>query len=340
MVKKLRHAIRATLASPPILGSVRGMRRLARRGGLRIVNFHRVLPDDLPADDYRRSMFPTASQFESIIAHLTRRYDVVPLACCLDLDRIQREGRVKVAITFDDGYRDNMTCALPVLRTYNAPAALFVSTAAMRGTPLWFQRIYVLVAGLSAGTIRTAWDGREFSLADRAQTADAIASGLKGTHIDQAEQHVDSLWRLYGGQAVMKDCSVTEAMLTEEEVRALAGESLLTIGSHTVRHPNLTLLNDDELKRELRDSRDAIASLTEKEDLILAYPNGRFDERVEQAARDAGYVAALTMRSGLNKAGTGRFRLFRDYLANSGEDIDLHIEGVLHSLRRITGVGH
>ena len=68
------------------------------------------------------------------------------------------------------------------------------------------------------------------------------------------------------------------------------------IGSHSVTHPHLTNLGDDELRRELRDSRAAIEDELSVPCRSLAYPYGDFDARVSRAARDAGYERAFAAR--------------------------------------------
>jgi peptidoglycan/xylan/chitin deacetylase (PgdA/CDA1 family) len=75
-----------------------------------------------------------------------------------------------------------------------------------------------------------------------------------------------------------------------------SAEQGFEIGSHTVSHPHLPALSDEELRRELRDSRDAVADEVGLPCRFLAYPFGEYDRRVRDAAEAAGYTAAFALR--------------------------------------------
>lgn len=82
--------------------------------------------------------------------------------------------------------------------------------------------------------------------------------------------------------------------LTLDEVGEMA-EAGVSFGSHSYSHHNLTGLSDDELARDLRDSRTLLEDLLHRSVPFLAYPGGRHDARVRAAARDAGYTHAFTL---------------------------------------------
>lgn len=88
-------------------------------------------------------------------------------------------------------------------------------------------------------------------------------------------------------------------LLGHAEVRDMQHRGC-TFGSHTCSHAHLSQLSDEQLERELRGSREALSALLDEEVRYLAYPFGDEDERVRNAARDAGYRAAFSTRSGFN----------------------------------------
>jgi peptidoglycan/xylan/chitin deacetylase (PgdA/CDA1 family) len=90
------------------------------------------------------------------------------------------------------------------------------------------------------------------------------------------------------------------ATMTWDELRALAAEGV-EIGSHTVSHPHLTRLADADLDRELRDSRARVEAELGRPCRLLAYPFGEHDERVQSAARSAGYEAAFALADGAGR---------------------------------------
>ena len=84
------------------------------------------------------------------------------------------------------------------------------------------------------------------------------------------------------------------ATMPWDDLRSLA-ERGVEIGSHTVSHPHLPQLGDDELDRELGDARERIESELGRPCPLLAYPYGEADARVASAARRAGYAAAFAL---------------------------------------------
>jgi peptidoglycan/xylan/chitin deacetylase (PgdA/CDA1 family) len=87
------------------------------------------------------------------------------------------------------------------------------------------------------------------------------------------------------------------ATMNWDELRELAGRGV-EIGSHTVSHPHLTLLSDEELDRELSDSRARIEDELRRPARLLAYPYGEHDARVHAAVKRAGYAAAFAQWPG------------------------------------------
>jgi peptidoglycan/xylan/chitin deacetylase (PgdA/CDA1 family) len=321
-VKAMKSFAKRCLASRASLSCMSLVRSVTARGGLRVVNFHRVLADTTPADDYRRRMWePTESEFERTIAHLSSKYPVVPLSSAMS--GVLDQKKLTVAVTFDDGYLDNADRAVPILREYNMHCTIFVSTDAIDGKQLWFQKLYRLVATATT-PVRTEWDGREFSLDDRAQTIESIASGLKQQPMAVIEERIDSL----AASTETAETDDTERMMSWDDVKRISGDGLIEIGSHTVSHPNLTLLDNDTLDRELRQSMHAVKSATGQKDILLAYPNGQYDRRVAAAAAGVRYLAAFTMTSGINRKSTDRHAMHRDYVGAEPRDIDLRLHGI------------
>jgi len=310
------------------LGS-RLFRAIAKgRCGLRVLSFHRVIADDLPPSDYRTRMGdPTVAEFRALIRHLSANYRMIALSDYVASRHASGTRDLRVGLSFDDGYLDNLSNALPVLTEHGVPATVFASTDALDGRRLWFQRIYVLVNSLEAGGVVTPWDGKEYSTADRWRAMCAISNALKQYPINVVHARLDALQERCAG-AARRPVTDTEEMIGWKDLPKLCGNGLVEVGSHTVSHPNLRLLNDDGLARELRDSLAAIRGRTGTEQVLLAYPNARYDARVAEAARRAGYAAGFTMDPGLNRPGTNLFALHREYLRHGVDGVDLQLAGM------------
>ncbi len=103
---------------------------------------------------------------------------------------------------------------------------------------------------------------------------------------------------------------VTYPLLDAEEISDMQRRGV-TFGSHTRTHASLTTLADAALADQLQGSRRQLAALLERDVQYLAYPFGHVDERVEAAAREAGYRGALSTQPGFNRLDVNRFRIRR-----------------------------
>nr|CCF78724.1 Polysaccharide deacetylase [Rubrivivax gelatinosus S1] len=102
----------------------------------------------------------------------------------------------------------------------------------------------------------------------------------------------------------------THPLLDADEIRDMQLRGV-SFHSHTRRHPSLPKLADHELAAELAGSRQRLAELLGHDVPYLAYPFGHVDDRVETAAREAGYRAAFSTQPGFNREGVNRWRIRR-----------------------------
>lgn len=131
--------------------------------------------------------------------------------------------------------------------------------------------------------------------------------------------------------------------LTWEQVREMA-QSGVAFGAHTMTHRSLTELAPDELRREIEESRDVVTERVGAAADTFCYPRGHFDERVEQATRDAGFRIACTTLPGCVTPDTPPFSLRRTFVArdDSLHDFARKLDGsfdLLHAARQRLGGG-
>ena len=119
---------------------------------------------------------------------------------------------------------------------------------------------------------------------------------------------------LVGGEDVWTRASnpdrVTYPLLNVEEILDMQRRGV-SFHSHTCNHASLPSLDDDQLMRELAESRAALQHLLGRQVDYLAYPFGHLDERVTAATRSAGYRAAFSTQPGFNRRDVDRFRIRR-----------------------------
>lgn len=306
----LRHAARAMVDRAAALTGVLGARERAMRGGLTVLMYHRVLPDERCRDYHLPSLAMPLSAFREQVAYLSAHFQIVTVRKGLDLLKAGAvEGPALVSFTFDDGYADNFALAAPALEESGARGSFYVTTGLI-GTDrrLWFdgaaigwacldwRRVDEAVAGMP-GCAPPTWTARE--------SLSGWMGYLKLLSNDQRQSLLDKVIAAGSGPP-----DALDRLMTAEELRVLDRRGH-EIGSHSVTHPLLPRLEDDELAEELMKSRAHIASWLGAAPAGFCYPNGDFDDRVESATRSAGYTYACTTRAGRNPPSWGQFRLHR-----------------------------
>lgn len=280
------------------LGVDRVLLHLRRREPL-VLRYHRVYPDGTQPF-YELGI--ERSLFEAQLEFLSRNFRVVPLEAILDAVRTRQPLPERaVAITFDDGYRDNLTEAWPALRARNLPATLFVAVENVdRGRGLWWDRLAAAVQAAPAGA-STAEVGLDFDppvVLGARDTRMAVFQGVKEQvkmrPWDEVLRCLDRLEAAWGDGASGRE------MLSWDELATLAREGC-GIGSHTLDHPILSRLDMAEARRQIVESRTRLEERLGLRVRYFSYPNGKRDDvtpEVVALVRGAGYEGAVSTIDG------------------------------------------
>jgi peptidoglycan/xylan/chitin deacetylase (PgdA/CDA1 family) len=280
------------------------------------------LPDDMKI---------SARKLEGLMRWFKARYELVTVG--EGFARIESRGlkRSVVALSMDDGYRDNARVLGPLLQTVGAPATVFLESRPLDERKLnWSHKYFWILAKSSAFDFVHRYGEH---CADRApfHTMNTIiAEGrlderyhLKRVLKYEADPHdrdraVDLVFAELGGdEAALCD----ELYMTWDEARGLR-DAGVELGGHTVGHQILSRLAPAEQQREIADGAAAMRRELNNGLSTFAYPWGRrwdFDEHSKEAAKEAGFRCAVTMHAGINDARTDRFALKRLAIDESAE---------------------
>lgn len=284
------------IAGVPTLARRHNRRRLA------ILMFHGVEPEPLsPACWHVLDVVTLRRQLE----YMRQHYTVLPLDGALDRMRAGTLPDRAAVLTFDDGTRNLITHAAPVLRELQLPAAVFLTTGPMGSdVTLWPDRLWLALANTSAAQVDLTDAGlRVYPLGSDADRGIAYAHAvLRFKDFPDAER----MERLNALVTVLGQSTNTDPgpfrLLSWEEAHALAADGLVTFYPHTVTHPILSRCSDEKVDREISDSCRALERETGQAPAIFAYPNGRakdFDERAKTVLRRNGVRWALSTSYGL-----------------------------------------
>lgn len=284
-----------------------GAHRIARRflaGAGAILLFHRVLPAS-PAPFQPNNTLEITPEFLDLVLTAVRAADLDIVSLDEAVERIQHPGgRRFVVLTFDDGYRDTLEFALPILERHNAPFTLYVPSAFADGTgEMWWMMLEEAIARNPVIEVEMDGDRRAFhcALPETKQAAfDVILAYLRSRPTwDSAMDVVRQIAFTYGVNGA-EQCRVL--CLGWDELGQLARHRLATIGAHTVSHPILAKLTARGALEEMDAGASRIGEMIGARPTHFSYPVGGPDAAAAREfamAREVGFGTAVTTRPGV-----------------------------------------
>jgi peptidoglycan/xylan/chitin deacetylase (PgdA/CDA1 family) len=247
-----------------------------------VLGYHRVA--DLERDTQELAVRP--ENFRLQMRLLKRRCDLYRLD-----DAWPRSSRPAAIVTFDDGYADNATTALPILEEEEVPATFFVSVDAVeRGREFWWDELerLLLSGGAlparvdlgvgSAEILGAAWPGRPASLVWTTRTEDervacyrALHRLLRGLQPGKRDHLLQALRAACGGDDGARP---THRPLTPGEVARLGKSPWARVGAHGVTHTPFSALTPGAQRAEMEASRDRLRAWSGTEVTTFSFPFG------------------------------------------------------------------
>ncbi len=278
--------------------------------------YHQILDRPDPYSPYATDL----SMFQAQLASLSRFGSVLSLDEIMD--RIECGRRLPprcIALTFDDGYRDMYTLAGPLLKRHNLPAILYVAVDAIERGFLWpdLLRHAIRTTREPRVELATLQDGetRTFelaTLAGRVQAVSQLNKRLKGIQDSEMWCVLDELaWKLLGRSA--HTVTIPGLMLSWDELRSLTRDGI-EIGAHTMTHPILTRVSEQEAEHEITTSRWRLEEVLGVPVRHFAYPFGQptdFSRGLRRLVQTAGFRSACTTIFGCNRPTDDWFTLKR-----------------------------
>lgn len=289
-----------------VYSGLAGLRWRLLPHGLYCFNFHRI--GDSSRSPFDRGVFScTTEVFERVVILLKQRFDIVTLPRLADLaDRGASMRRPPALITFDDGYLDNFTEAVPVLERHGVTGVFFLATSYVDHDPVpWWDEIAWCVRHARTATLRlsgvearVALDGGERDEAVR--TVLKIAKRRASVPIHDTVAEIRSAT---GAPPLTEAARGGRLFVSWDNVRAMAASGH-DIGSHTVSHQLLAHLSAPDQARELSDSKRRIEQEIGRPVSAVAYPvggHGAFTAETCRLAKDAGYRFGFSFLPGCNR---------------------------------------
>lgn len=281
-----------------------------------ILVYHRVA--DLAGDPFSLAVSPT--HFAEHLRVLCERYVPIPLR---ELVTATRRGDIPhrgVAITFDDGYADNLYAARPLLETASVPATVFVVAGKVGSREeFWWDRLERLVHGSGRPprrfTLEIAGQSRDWETGAGDSSREGLYREMWSTLRPLADEERESAMRSLEAQ-IGEPLPARSGYLpmTAEELTELCRGGLVEIGAHGLTHARLADLSPADQRREIEEAKSRLARLVGSPVTSFAYPYGTPGDYSLETARivaEAGFDCACANVSAWVVAGVDRFQLPR-----------------------------
>lgn len=281
-------------------------REARRHNVLRILVYHRV---DTPESKIGRLdptlLSATPRQFSDQMRFLAQHYRILALDDLLSaLDSARALPPRSVLVTFDDGYRDFLNHAWPVLQRWQIPATLFVATDYLGddGRGFWWDRLHHVISVTARQELRHPELG-SWSLAtalQKTQTFEDVKKLIKGLGHQRALATVDEIRERLG-----VSLNGAADLLTWQEIRRM-GAAGLSVCAHSRSHANLSTLTAQGARQEIVGAQGDLRRELGQTWPVFAYPYGQpadINTGLMEIVRDTGFRAAMTTIPGHNVMG-------------------------------------
>ena len=293
-------AIRATFEALWLSHLPGLIRRLSASRGV-IFTLHRVLPEP-PAAFSPNSILQVRPDFLDYVLERVRALglDIVTLDEAIERLASPRAGRRFIVLTFDDGYRDNLVHALPVLQRHKAPFTLYVPTGLVDAAgEIWWQAIEDIIASHSTLMLPNGESSLPTTtLAEKQSAFGTLYWRMRKMPEPERVELMRSVAALHDYD-LAQQCR--DLIMDWPELATIAADPLCTIGAHTVRHYELAKLPEAEARSEMAESVEVIAQRLGLRPVHFSYPVGgplSADQREFGLARELGFRTAVTTRPG------------------------------------------
>lgn len=280
-----------------------------------VLMYHGIAADD---DEIHSWTLVKKADFENQIIFLKKYFDIIPIGE-LDKDDINEKdnGKPKLIITFDDGLKNQLTKALPLLKKYNVPATIYISTDAVQKSKMfWWDNIIESILEQKIEKIDLYKYGLKSYNFNHHHSSERIWIEIKKLLEDMKNFQPNDRQKIIDWltENVFDNTITTNSpfkVLTPMEVLTISKSNLITIGSHTHCHNILTQIPYESVEETIKKSKDLLKKWTGKHTMHFSYPNGNYNNMIVEIVRKQDFETAVTTENGRWKNGNDAFTINR-----------------------------
>ena len=291
------------------ISGINALFRIRNRNKVAILIYHGICDDGY----YVTENHLPKSVFRKQLSYLkSKGYVFINMSQLMSV--LEKRGEINkfVVLTFDDGFRNVVHNAYPIMVEFGAKGCFYI-VSDLIGTNhlLWGDYVETLIRNQKKEDFQFIFNGNRINYRIdteqlRKNTIEDIKNKLKSISDKERYEHLKQFNNMR-----LDDFPKDFAMASWEEINNLDPE-ILEIGCHTKRHPscaNLTL--DEEMDDEILNSKDDIERHIGRKIEQFCYPEGSYNERVIERLKQCGYKSAVTINYGFNDEMSDHYKLNR-----------------------------
>jgi peptidoglycan/xylan/chitin deacetylase (PgdA/CDA1 family) len=295
-----------------------------------ILMYHSVLMDPARESDSLGGIVHSEPIFRAQMEMLARDYHPISLdqavKCLRDGEQLPRRS---VVITFDDGYADNHEVAMPILNELAVPATFYVTVDCVENKrPPWPSRLRFAFRRTKVASWIDA-SAKSWSLAAPENRENAFLAACDACCQLCGAAQEEFVRRVEKQLEICVPAQTGSLMMSYDQLRELTRHGHI-VGSHTMTHPNMAYLKEDEAQRELADSKQRLEARLGAPIKHFSYPcpalSPHWSERTVEQSRALGYETGVTTNSGLIRRGDNPLCLKRLYPTKTVEGLRWNLE--------------
>lgn len=284
-----------------------------------VLLYHRIT--ELEIDPWDLAVSP--ENFEEQLIVLKKMYNVISLDELIETKRKKKLKNGTIAITFDDGYKDNYTTAYPILIKHQIPATFFISSAYIENQEeFWWDKLTRLIfiesklpERLELKTIDKHWDIQQDNFDEKARLDfffDVWWSLLQ-VHPELREKGLSEIevWSNHE-----KELKADHLPMSKIELMEMGQHPLISIEAHTNTHAALGYLNKDNQREEIQRGKLWLEKILNKPITGFSYPNGSYNEDTISLMEENGFEYACTTEEHRNSRYISDYKLPRFQVYN------------------------
>jgi peptidoglycan/xylan/chitin deacetylase (PgdA/CDA1 family) len=323
---------------------LRFIRRKLEGGGISILYGHRVLPDDVmnnKNDPRYITGQSSVSDLDNAIIELKKRFSIIHMDEAIQRLKKKDYNNESVVLTFDDGFNDNFTYLLPLLKKHDVPATYYVNPSVIGSErSLWFQAIINYFYSIQETHVFITLSNKKYDLSSPKKRYSAAFDFMQCLQKNYPPSEFNSIIKQIAG--VKSHPKPSDFHLNWNELLQLSKEPLITLGAHSYSHYPLRYCDEQLAKNEIERSIVELNTRLNYKIKHFSYPRGHkndFNLQHIQILKKLGIISAVTTIRGVNRQGQDLYRIKRIGLPqNTRHDIEeflWHVGGLPQIIKNI-----